>query len=478
MSKKSTTKSNSTQTSNVVATPTNPEWVQSSTQGLQTRINGLLDADPKSLVPGASALQQQVFASAPNVGAWRSGNAQAQGVAAGLLGQDMTAAPAVQSERAASERAAAASAGSYAADADPRVTAGSLLDVNLDRYMNPFLKDVVDTTLTGYDEQAGMQRASAAAAAARGQKFSGSGNAITQALLERGLTQDRAATEAGLRSQGFDRATALAMQDLDRQTQAALTEAQRMDAMSRSNADRYTQNNQFNAGEANRVSLDNAGRADATALDNAGRADVAALDSARRADTMTLGNRDSQLEIAGLLGDLGNNAGANERADLGLLSDLGGQQRQIEREGLGAEANLLSLISSLNAQQPYDLYRGQTTNGTTTGTSKSTTKESDPLGAAGGILGGLGSLASGLGSMGATLGPLAVLSDRRLKADIKTEGRDGAGRRVVSYRYRGEPKDMRRIGHIAQEVEKTDPHAIRQVGKYKAIDYGLLGDVA
>lgn len=386
MSKKSTTKQTANQT--VTATPTNPEWVTSGVQGLQTRINSLLDTDASKLVPGASGLQTKAFDQAGQVGGWRPGLQVAGEAAQGFMSAPMSAATS---------------------------QGGSLLDMDLDAYQNPWTNDVVDTTLTGFDEQAGMRRAELAAAQARGQRFSGSGSAIERALFERGNIQDRAGTEAQLRAQGFDRATDLAGRDLDRRQQ----------------------NNQFNVGQTN---------------------------------SMTLAERDAQMRATGLLGDLTNSGAANDRADIGLLSTMGGQQREIEREKLGADVELLKLISALQGNQPYDMFRGQTSVGNSSSTTK--TKESDPMGALSGLLAGAGAGLSGLGSMG------VKFSDKRLKTDIETVGKDRGGRRVVSYRYKGEPEGVRRVGHIAQEVRKTDPHAVRKIGKHLAIDYGLLGEVA
>ena len=368
-----------TSTSTSTSTPTNPEWVTQGVQGLQGRINGLLDTDASTLVPGASQLQQQMFGQAGDLGA---GTRAAQG----LL------------------------------DADPMgaasATSRGLLDIDLDGYQNPWQRDVVDTTLSGFDEQAGMRRAELAGAQGRGQKFSGSGSAIERMLFERGSGMDRAAQEAQLRSAGFDRATGLATGDLNREASTS----------------------QFNAGAANQ---------------------------------MAIAQRSADLQAAGLLG-------SSERADLGLLSDLGGQQREIEREELGADTELLKLIAALNSSQPYGLFQGNTQ----TGSGTNITKTSDPMGTAAGLLGGLGSLASGAGAIGAAGGLGTIFSDKRLKEGVQTVGKDASGRRVVSYRYRGEPKDVTRIGHIAQEVQRSDPHAIRKVGKHLAIDYGLLGDVA
>lgn len=380
MSKKQKTTSSSTTNTNVTSTPTNPTWVDSSVQGLQTKINGLLDTDASTLVPGASQLQTKAFEGAQGLGGWKDGLASASAGAQGVL------------------------------DGPAQATSRSLLDVNLDGYMNPYLDSVVNTTLAGFDEKANMERAQLAAQQAQGQKFSGSGAAIERALFNRGSIQDRAGTEAGLRSAGYDKATGLATADLNREAQTS----------------------QFNASQSNA----------------------------------------SRLQAAGLLGELSGAEAANNRADLGLLGDMGDEQRDIEREKLGANTELLKLVSALNASQPYGLFRGETRTGTENSNSTSTTKTSDPMGAISGLLGAAGSAASGLGAMG------VVFSDKRLKEDIETEGKDAAGRRVVSYRYKGEPKEVRRVGHIAQEVRKTDPHAVKKVGKHYAIDYGLLGDVA
>lgn len=380
MSKKSS--STSTTNSTVTSTPTNPQWVTSSTQGLQNRINSLLDVkDPSAMVPGASALQTEAFDQAGDLGGWQSGLHGAASTVQGMLDAKPMAAQSASSR--------------------------SLLDVDLDGYMNPYLDQVVGSTLAGFDEQSAARAAQLAAAQGRGQKFSGSGSAIERAMFNRGAVQDRAATEAGLRSAGFDRATGLATGDLNREAETS----------------------RFNAGQSNQMSL---------------------------------AERDADMRAAGLLGDFALQGGNQSRADLGLLATLGGEQREIEREKLGAETDLLQLISALNANQPYGLFRGETRNETGTTTGKS--RESDPIGTA--------------GKIASTIGTVLAFSDKRLKTDIETVGKDAAGRRVVAFRYKGEPKHVSRIGHIAQDVEKSDPHAVRKIGKYKAIDYGLLGDVA
>lgn len=109
-------------------------------------------------------------------------------------------------------------------------------------------------------------------------------------------------------------------------------------------------------------------------------------------------------------------------------------------------------------------------------------------------LGGLGNFGSSLGSMigGAVPGavgassvggaPLSnslyssIFSDERLKEDIEPVGELYDGTNVYRYRYKGD--DTPRIGVMAQEVEKTRPDAVVEVGGFKAVDYGKATDLA
>ncbi|MEI5680504.1 tail fiber domain-containing protein [Mesorhizobium sp. CCNWLW179-1] len=86
-----------------------------------------------------------------------------------------------------------------------------------------------------------------------------------------------------------------------------------------------------------------------------------------------------------------------------------------------------------------------------------------------GLLGGL----FGLGS--AFLGnPALMPSDKRLKKDTtKVMDLDDDGTGLWTYRYKGEDKSApKRIGLMAQEVEKKNPGAVVTMpGGYKAVDY-------
>lgn len=72
----------------------------------------------------------------------------------------------------------------------------------------------------------------------------------------------------------------------------------------------------------------------------------------------------------------------------------------------------------------------------------------------------------GLFGLGANL----IASDRRLKEDIKKVGKTDGGLNLYTFKYKaGGPMQL---GVMAQEVEKTKPEAVVDVGGFKAVDYG------
>jgi hypothetical protein len=104
------------------------------------------------------------------------------------------------------------------------VTGGSFLDgVNgqpgLNAYMNPFMQNVVDSTMGDIERQrqiANQQGARSASASTYG----GDRNALIEAETNRGFADIGARTFSQLRSQGFDTAAGLMGQDLSRGLQA------------------------------------------------------------------------------------------------------------------------------------------------------------------------------------------------------------------------------------------------------------------
>jgi len=79
----------------------------------------------------------------------------------------------------------------------------------------------------------------------------------------------------------------------------------------------------------------------------------------------------------------------------------------------------------------------------------------------------------GLGILSLLMG----ISDERMKTDIKKVGTDEeTGIPLYSYRYKGDPKTYPKIlGPMAQDVEKTIPAAVAEVGGIKMVDKRILG---
>jgi hypothetical protein len=81
-----------------------------------------------------------------------------------------------------------------------------------------------------------------------------------------------------------------------------------------------------------------------------------------------------------------------------------------------------------------------------------------------------GSALSGLGGF--------IFSDARVKDDIEPVGEMFDGTNIYRYRYKGDPSNRAHIGVLAQEVEASNPDAVREFGGVKAVDYGKATEFA
>lgn len=103
-----------------------------------------------------------------------------------------------------------------------QVLGGSLLDVDLSAYMNPYTQNVIDTSLADLSRQGQMVLGQNAAAAAKAGAFGGSRHGVVEAETNRALLDASARMAAGLRQDAFNTATGLATGDLTRALQAAM----------------------------------------------------------------------------------------------------------------------------------------------------------------------------------------------------------------------------------------------------------------
>lgn len=74
------------------------------------------------------------------------------------------------------------------------------------------------------------------------------------------------------------------------------------------------------------------------------------------------------------------------------------------------------------------------------------------------------------------VGSILALSDKRAKKNIVKIGKDEKGLNVYEFEYKGD--DTTRVGHMAQEVEKKYPQAVKNISNLKLIDYGVLNNAS
>jgi hypothetical protein len=174
------------------------------------------------------------------------------------------------------------------------------------------------------------------------------------------------------------------------------------------------------------------------------------------------------------------------------LFTAGGAQQQLNQQDLNGQVARWNYNQTL----PFNMLNQYI--GEVTGNYGGTTQLNQPffqpstasqVGQGLGMLGMIGSPATaatataaasaGSGALGGITSLLALLfSDRRLKSDIERVGKLDNGLPVYSFRYKGEPGEMRRIGLMAQEVEKKNPEAVvtapgvfGSLAGFKMVDY-------
>jgi len=172
---------------------------------------------------------------------------------------------------------------------------------------------------------------------------------------------------------------------------------------------------------------------------------------------------------AGLTADISNQTASNNAIkDILAAIGIAPTAATLPQTELGANIGLSSATFAPYQQMLADLIAG--------GTAR--TQETLGVGQAGssGILGGLlGGLGSFAGSSGGSSLIASLFSDRRLKEDVEEVG-SVAGFPLYKFRYKGMPE--RRLGLMAQDVEKRLPHAVGESGGYKTVDYAaVLADV-
>ena len=168
---KTNTSGSSNTTTSSTTTPVVPDWASSLTQNVSGRVGSLLDNNPQSLVAPPDPLQNLAAGNATNL----SGTPWDYDAAEQLSG------------------------------AVANTDTPNIADY-IGRFMDPYLKNVVNATSADLDANDGRVRAQQALDLAGSGAFGGSGAALTQSATEGELARARATTLGTLRSQGYAQA--------------------------------------------------------------------------------------------------------------------------------------------------------------------------------------------------------------------------------------------------------------------------------
>lgn len=294
-----------------------------------------------------------------------------------------------------------------------RAGAASTSGSDINALMSPYIQGAISPALANMarirdNNAAGIQASSAAAGA-----FGGSREALRQAENDRTYGDQAAQLVGSMYNTGFGQAAGIAQNNSGLEQQANSLNAQLGTNTSLQNAQMRNGVNQFNAQMGNQVGQQNA-------------------------DRMLQGyGLGSQLQTQDLQRDL---------MASGALGQAGAQQQALAQRNLDTPWTMLDRFRS-----------------TVPGGSSSTTTNTAPNNSPGFLQQAL---------PWATLAA-SFLSDERDKRDIKKLGVGPDGLPLYSYNYKSDPKNApKRVGPMAQDVEKVAPEAVMNVGGHKVIRGG------
>jgi hypothetical protein len=292
-----------------------------------------------------------------------------------------------------------------------QVTAGQLSNTNLQPYMNPYTQNVINATLPIMQQNLGLQQNQQQNAASSAGAFGGSRQGIQQGVTQAQGAQNMAQMAAQLNQANFGQAQSAAQQDISGRMQAAL---------------------------ANQAAQQNQGGLN--------------------------------LQAAGGLASLGQQAQLNQARNFTELATAGAQQQQQAQNQINAQMGKfnqawmypyqqLGVLQSALGMTPY----GTATQGQQT---QETQQAASPLNMAITGMQALGSLFPGgqMSGLGSAIGGAFGGSDRSMKTDITRIGTHPTGIPIHAYRYKGDPKTYPKVvGPMAEDVAKIAPHAVHVI---------------
>ena len=309
-----------------------------------------------------------------------------------------------------------------------QVNASPLTSQAINQYLSPYLSDVVGSEANLLNQNNQEQQAGQLGTAIQSGAFGGDRTGIAAANLEQQQNLANANIYSGLLNQGYN---------------TALSTAQQQQGVN------------LAAGQANRAALGAAGSELASIGQTAyGEGANTASEAASLGQTAYNEAANTATTQAGL-GQTAYTEGANTASELGTLG-TGAQTAALQ--GANAEIGAGTVEQQTQQAQDTALYN------------QFLQQQSYPFQVdqfLANIAEGTGSLS---GSTTTTTQPGGFFSDRRLKSDIKKVGKTFDGHDIVTYKMGTDPRT--RMGLIAQDVEKDNPHAVGVAGGFKTLDYG------
>ena len=306
------------------------------------------------------------------------------------------------------------------------IKAGQLSKTNLDPYMNPYTKSVIDATLPIYQQNLGLSQIGNQNAASSSNAFGGSRQGVQQAVTQAQGAQGMAQMAQQLNAANFGQAQSAAQQDI----------ANRLTA---STANQGAQQQNLNRNVA--VQQGNQGAAQAKI--------------------------NSDILSSQGLANLGDSQTRANAANFTMLSQAGASESQQAQNQINASMAKFNEARNYPNQQLATLLSalGMTPHDTAT-TGTSSTQQETPTNWGALALGGLDDLS----------GFFKPTSDKEGKTDITKLKKDKTtGLPLYAFRYKGDPKTYPKVvGPMAQDVEKRFPGATQRQGGRLTVDPSIM----
>jgi len=317
--------------SSATTQPQTPAAIRDPVFGYYNGVENYLNADPNSFVTPMNAIQQAAFNNTGGLFGASPIYGQAAQIAANSVGNPLTPAATKGASAEYVKGDGAGSAGSSGYDA------ASMMD-NFNRYLDPTLGALVDTTLADFDANAARQKAAQQAQYAKAGAFMGgdSRGQIGATLLDAELARARATADAQLRSNAWQQAGNWAQ----------------FDTTGTNNA------RQFGANAANQAAIANAANATSAniaamqaqnqmAMQNAQLAQDQSQFEAAQANALALEQKRQELAAAQALAAIGGAGADTYRADLNTQLALGNNLYALDNAATMAPVTQLETAGGL-----------------------------------------------------------------------------------------------------------------------------------